>query len=163
MSDSLQPHGLQHNRLPYPSRSPEVGSNSCSLRQWYHQTISFSVAPFSSCPQSFLASGSFSDESALCIRWPKYWNFSFSISLSNEYSGLISFRTDWFVLLAVFSSTAVWKHQFFGIYILYGPALSSVCDYQKDHSVDYTHCNIVEKNPVISWFIRLRDNHIEML
>ena len=63
----------------------------------------------------------FSNELALRIRWPKYWSFSFSISLSNEYSGFISFRIDWFVLLAVqgtppgvFSSTTVGRHQFFG-------------------------------------------------
>ena len=58
-------------------------------------------SPFSSCLQSFSASGFFSNESVLCIKWPKYWNFSFSISPSNEYSGLISFRTDWFDLLEV--------------------------------------------------------------
>ena len=51
----------------------------------------------------------------LRLRWPKYWSFSFSISPSNEYSGLISFRMDWFDLLAVISSTAVQKHQFLGI------------------------------------------------
>ena len=62
----------------------------------------------------------FSNESTLYIRWPKYWNFSFSISPSNEYLGLISFRIDWFDLFAVqglsrvFSNTTVWKHQFFG-------------------------------------------------
>ena len=62
----------------------------------------------------------FSNELAVCIRWPKYWSFSFSISPSSEYSGLISFRMDWFDLLAVqglsrvFSSTTVLKHQFFG-------------------------------------------------
>ena len=55
----------------------------------------------SSCLQSFPASGSFLNELALHIRWPKYWSFSFSISASNEYSGLISFRMDWFDLLAV--------------------------------------------------------------
>ena len=61
----------------------------------------------------------FSNESVLCIRWPKYWSFSFSISPSNEYSGLISFRIDWFDFLAVqglsrvFSNTTVQKHQFF--------------------------------------------------
>ena len=60
-----------------------------------------SVIPFSSCLQSFPASGSFSNELAVCIRWPNYWTFSFSISPSNEYSGLISFRIDWFDLLAV--------------------------------------------------------------
>ena len=63
--------------------------------------ISSSFASVSSCPQSFPASGSFSNESSLCIRWPKHWSFRFSISPSSEYSGLISFRTDWFDLLAV--------------------------------------------------------------
>ena len=57
-------------------------------------------APFPSCPQSFPASGSFSNKKALHIRWTKYWSFSFSISPSNEYSGLI-FRIDWFDLFAV--------------------------------------------------------------
>ena len=63
----------------------------------------------------------FSNESALRIRWPKYWSFNFSISPSNEYTGLISFRIDWFHILAVqgtlkrvFSNTTVQKHQFFG-------------------------------------------------
>ena len=56
---TLQPHGLQHARLPCPSLSPSVCSNSCSLSRWCHPTISSSVTPFSSCPQSFPASGSF--------------------------------------------------------------------------------------------------------
>ena len=70
-------------------------------------------------PSIFPSIRVFSNESALCIRWPKYWSFSFSISSSNEYSGLISFRMDWFHLLAskglsrVFSNTTVQKHQFF--------------------------------------------------
>ena len=59
MSDSLQPHGLQHASLPCPSPSPRAGSNSCTLSWWYHPTISSSVIPFSSCPQSLPASGSF--------------------------------------------------------------------------------------------------------
>ena len=59
MPNSLWPHGLQHTRLPWPSPSPGVCSNSCSLSQWCHPTISSSVIPFSSCPQSFPASGSF--------------------------------------------------------------------------------------------------------
>ena len=82
------------------SLSPRVSSNSCSLSRCCHPSISSSVTPFSSCLQYFPASGSF-PVSRLCIRWPKYWNFSFSISPSNEYSGLISFRMDWFDLLAV--------------------------------------------------------------
>ena len=72
-----------------------------SLSQWCHPTISSSVIPFSSCLQSFPASGSFLIESALRIRWPKYWSFSFSISPSDEYSGLIFFRMDRFDLLPI--------------------------------------------------------------
>ena len=71
------------------------------LSQWCYPTISYSVVPFSSCLQSFPASGVFSNESVLHIRWPKFWSFSFNISPSNEYSGLISFRMDWLDLLAV--------------------------------------------------------------
>ena len=100
MSNSLWPHGLQHARLPCPSPTPGACSNSCPLSQWCHQAISSSVIPFSSHLQSFPASV-FSNESVLCIRWPKYWSFSFSISSSNEYSGLISFRMDWLDLFAV--------------------------------------------------------------
>ena len=100
MSESLWPHGLQHARLPCLSPTPGVYSNSCPSSRWCHPAISFSVVPFSSCPQSFPASGLF-PESVLRIRWPKYWSFSFSISPSNEYSGLISFRMDWLDLLAV--------------------------------------------------------------
>ena len=68
---------------------------------WIQATISSSVVPFSSCLQSFPASGFFSNESALHIRWPKYWSFDFNISPSNEHPGLISFRIDWLDLLAV--------------------------------------------------------------
>ena len=98
MSDSLQPHGLQHSRSPCPSSSSGICTNSCPLSWWCHLIISFSVTPFSSCLQSFPAIRVFFKESVLCTRWPKYW--SFSISPFNEYSGLISFRIDWFDLLA---------------------------------------------------------------
>ena len=99
VSDSLGLHGLQHTWIPCPSLSPGACSNSCPSTWWYHTTISSSVVPFSSCLKSFPASV-FSNESALHIKWPEYWSFSFSISLSNEYSGLISFKIDWFDLLA---------------------------------------------------------------
>ena len=101
MSDFLWPHGLQHSRLPCPSPTPGAHSDSCPSSQWCHPAISSSVVPFSSCLQSFPTPGFFSNESVLCIRWPKYCSFSFSISSSNEYSGLISFRIDWLELLAV--------------------------------------------------------------
>ena len=88
-------------RLPCPSPSPRACSNSSPLSRWCQPTISFSVIPFSSCLQSFPASGSFPIESALQIRWLKYSRFSFSISPSNEYSELISFRIDWLDLPAL--------------------------------------------------------------
>ena len=101
MSDSLWPHGLQHTKLPCPSLTPRAYPNSCPSHRWCHPTISSSVVPFSSYLQSFPAIRVFSNELVLRIRWPKYWSFSFSISPSNEYSGLISFRIDWLDLLAV--------------------------------------------------------------
>ena len=100
MSNSMPPHGLQHARPPYPSPTPGVYPNSCPLRQWCHPTVSSSVVPFSSCLQSFQIRV-FSNESALLIRWPKYWSFSFNISPSNKYSGLVSFRMDRLDFLAV--------------------------------------------------------------
>ena len=100
MFEPLQPRGLKDSRLPCPSLSPRVCSNSCLLSQWCYLTISSSVTHFSSCSQSFPTSWSF-PMIWLCIRWPKDWSFSFSISLSNEYSGFISFKIDWFYLLAV--------------------------------------------------------------
>ena len=101
VSGSKQPYGWQHARLPCPSPTPGACSNSCPLSHWCHPTISSSVIPFSSHLQSFPASGSFPSESVLLIRWPQHWSFSFSISPSNEYSGLISFRMDWLDLLSV--------------------------------------------------------------
>ena len=85
---------------------PGICWNLCSLNWWCYLTISSSATTFFFCLQSFPASGSGkasapSNESALHIRWPKYWSFSFNNSPSNEYSGLISFRIDWFDLLAV--------------------------------------------------------------
>ena len=99
MSESLWPHWLQHTRPPCLSPTPGVYSNSCPLDWWCHPTITSSVDPFSSCLQSY--PGFFSSESALHIRWPKYWSLSLNISPSNEHSVLISFRIDWLGLLAV--------------------------------------------------------------
>ena len=97
VSNSLWPHRLQHARLPCLSPAPRACPNSCPSGQWCHSTISFSVVPFFIFPSI----RDFTNESVLRIRWPKYWSFSFSISPSNEYSGLIFFRIDWFDLLAI--------------------------------------------------------------
>ena len=97
MSDSLHPHGLQHTRPPCLSQTPGAYSNSRPLNQWFHTTIS----SFSSHLQSFPESGSFPRSQFFVSVGQKYWSFSFSISPSNEYSGLISFRMDWLDLLAV--------------------------------------------------------------
>ena len=115
-------HGVakSRTRLKRLSSSSRVCSNSYPLSRLCHPTISSSIIPFFSCLQSFPVLGSFSNESALCIRWPKYWSFNFSISPSSEYLGLISFRIDWFDLqtiwlfvlekaMAPHSSTLAWK------------------------------------------------------
>ena len=120
MSDSLWPHGLQHSRLPCPSPTRRAYSNSCPSHQWCHPAISCSVVPFSSCLQSFPASGSF----------PVIWLFAsggYSIGASASASVLPVSIQGWFPLgltglislqskglLVIFNSTAIWKHQFFG-------------------------------------------------
>ena len=135
MSNSLLPHGLQHARLSCPSPAPGASSNSCPSSWWCHPTISSSVIPFSSCIQSFPGS--------LCIRWPKYWRFSFSISPSSEYSGLI-FLEDWLIWSPCCprdSQESSSTKQFKSINssapsLLYGPTLTSIHDYWKSHSFD---------------------------
>ena len=113
VSNSLWPHGLQHTRLPCPTPTPGAYINSCPLSQWWQLTISSSVVPFSSCLLSFPASGSFPMSQFFTSGIDqKYWSFSFGISPSNEYSELISFRIDWFDLLAVQGSlkSLLWYH-----------------------------------------------------
>ena len=118
---TLQPHGLQHPRLPYHSLSLGVCSNSCPFSWWCHPTISSSVVPFSSCPLSSPASESL----------PMSWlsepggqsigpSASTSIVLMNTQSWFPLWWTGWISfqskeLSRVFSNTTVWKHQFFGV------------------------------------------------
>ena len=101
MFDSLRPNGLQHTILPCPSPSPRACSNSCPSSWWYYPTISSSVVPFSSHLQSSPASGSFLMSQFFASGGQSIGVSSFSISPSNEYSGLISFRIDWLDLLVV--------------------------------------------------------------
>ena len=100
LTDSLQPHGVQHARLPCSSPTPRDCSNSCPLSQWCQPNISSSVIPF---PPAFNPS-----EHQGLFKWvssshqvAKYWSFTFSTTPPTEYSGQISFRIDWFDLLAV--------------------------------------------------------------
>ena len=90
VSDSLRPHELPHARPPCPSPTPRVYSNSCPSSQRCHPAISSSVS-LPPIPPSFRV---FSNDSALHMRWPKYWSFSFSISPSSEHPGLISLRNE---------------------------------------------------------------------
>ena len=101
MSDSLRPHGLQHARLLCSPLSARVYSNSCPLSRSMLSNHLILCRPPLLLPSIFPSTRVFSKELALCIRWPKYWRFSFSISPPNEYSRLISFRTDWFEIKPV--------------------------------------------------------------
>ena len=118
VSSSLWPHGLQHARLPCPSPAP---GTACSHVHRVGDAIQPSHPLLSPPPPTFHLSQHqvFSNELVLHIRWPKYWSFSFNISPSNEYSGLISFRMDWLDFLAVQGTLKSLvqhhqKHQFFG-------------------------------------------------
>ena len=140
VSNSLRPHGLQHIRPPCPSTTPVVYTNLCPSSQWCHPTISSRYLLL--LPPSMLPSISvFSNESVLCIRWPKYWSLNFSISPSNEYSGLISLRIDWFDLLAVPGPLkSLLQHHSPKASILqpsaFFPTLISIHDYGKNHNFD---------------------------
>ena len=100
-SMTLWPHEPQHAKLPCPSPTARVHTNSCPLSRWSHPTISSSVIPFSSCPPSFPASGSFQMSQLFASGGQNIGSFSFNISPTNEHRGLISFRMDWLDLLAV--------------------------------------------------------------
>ena len=120
MSNSLGPHGPQHARLPCPSPTPRTYSKPMSIESVMPSNHLILCRPLFLPPSIFPIIRVFSDQSVLCIRWPKYWSFSFSISPSNEYSGLIPLGwTGWISLLSkglsrIFSNITVQKHQFFG-------------------------------------------------
>ena len=140
--DSLRPHGLQHAWPPCLSPTPGVYSNSCPSSQWCQPTIS-TCHSLLLLPSIFPSIRVFSSESVRRIRWPKYWSFSFSISPSNECSGLISFRIDKLDLLASprDSQESSPTPQFKSIdstplSFLYRPTLTSIHDYWKNHSLD---------------------------
>ena len=115
----------------------EVKGNTRSSKKW--PGLECFPIHILSLPSLISNMGVFSSESALCIRWPKYGRFSFSIRPSNEYSVLISFRIYWFDLLIVsrvFSNTMIQSINFLMLNLCYGPTLASIHDYWKKHSFD---------------------------
>ena len=142
VSDPLRPHGLQHARLPCPSPTPGACSNSCELNQWWHPTISSSVIPFSSCLQSFPASGAFPMSQF-------FTSGGQSIGVSASASVLPMNNQDWFPLgltvwspfsprdLQESSPTPQFKSiNSLALSFLYGPTRTSIHDYGKNHSFD---------------------------
>ena len=115
---TLRPHGLQRAELPCPSLSPSL-LKLMSIESVMPSNHLIFCSPLILLPSVFPSISVFFSESALCIRWPRYWSFSSCISPSNEYSELISFRIDWFdlavqeILKSLLLSTTVGKHQFF--------------------------------------------------
>ena len=137
MSDSLQPHGLQHTRLPF--------TNSQSLLKLMSiESMMPSNHLILCCPLLLLLSifpsiRVFSNESIIHMRWPKYWSFSFSISPSNKYPGLIFFRMDWLDLLAIQGSSPTPQFKSINssaLSFLHSPTLTSIHDQWKNHSLD---------------------------
>ena len=140
---TLQPHGLQHVRLPHPSPSPRACSNSCPLSQWCHPTISSSIVPFSSRLQSSTAWGSF-------LMSRLFASGGQSIGVSASASVLPTNIQDWFPLgwtswisvqsiglSRVFSNTTIKRINYSLLSFLYSPTLTSIHDYWKTHSFDY--------------------------
>ena len=140
VSDSLRPHGLQHTRLPCPSPTPRACSNSCPLSQWCRPTISSSVIPFSSCLQSFPASGSF----PVSASGGQRTGVSASASaLPMNIQGLFPLGwTGWISLQSRDCQESSPTSQFksmnsLALSFLYGPTLTSIHDHWKKHRFDY--------------------------
>ena len=135
VSNCLRPLGLHQIRLPCPLLSPGVCSNSCPFESVMPSNHLIFYRPLLPLPSVFPSIRVFSNESAVSIRCPRHWSVNFSISPSNEYSGLISFRIDWLDLLAVQgtqeSSPAPQFESINSSVLsrLYGPTLTSVHDY----------------------------------
>ena len=142
MSDFVT-HGLQHARLPWPSPTPRALLKLMSIESVMPSNHLILCRPLLLLLSIFPSIRVSSNESALHIRWPKYWSFSFSVSRSSEYLGLISFRMDWLDLLAIQGTLkSLLQPQFksinsSGVHFLYkSPTHTSIHDYWKNHSFD---------------------------
>ena len=140
MSDCLRPHGMQHARLPLSSTISQNLLKLMSIEPVMPSSHLILCRPLRLLRSIFPSIRTFSNESAFGIQWPKYW--SFSISPSNEYSGLISFRFDWFDLLdAQGTLKSLLQHhssKALELSLFYRPILTSVGDYWKNYSFDYS-------------------------
>ena len=140
--NSLQPHEPQHTRPPCPSPTPRVHPNPCPLSRWCHPTISSSVVPFSSCPQSFPASGPFPMSQFFASGGQSIGvSASASVLPMNIQDQFASGLTGWISLQSkglsrVFSNTTVQKHNSSALSFLYGPTLISIHDYWKNQNFD---------------------------
>ena len=142
-SNSLWPHRLQHIMLSCPIPTPRACSNPCLSSHGCHPTISSSVVPFSSCLQSFPASGSFpmsqffasGGQSIRASSWALVPPMNIQDWFPLGLTGWISLQSKG--LSRVFSNTTAQKHQFFSIQFLYGPTLTSIYDYWKNNNFDY--------------------------
>ena len=154
VSDSLRPHGLQHARFPVHHQLPEHAQTHVYQVSDVIQSSHYLSSPS---PPAFNLSQhhNFSNESVLRIRWPKYWSFSFSISLSNEYSGLTSFRIDWFDPCSPRGSqesspTPQLKSiNSLALSFLYGPILTSIHDHWNNHCfdcIDLSRCTLLRRS-----------------
>ena len=141
VSDSLRPHGLQHARFPVFTISQSL-FKPMSIESVMPSNHLILCRPLLFLPSIFHSIWVFSSKSALHIRWPKYWSFSFSVSPSNEYSGLISFRINWFDFCYPRASQESSPAPQFksinssALSFLYSPTLISIHDYWKNHSFD---------------------------
>ena len=152
MSDSLCPHGLQHTRLPLSISNSWSLLKLMSIESVMPSSHLILCHPLLLLPSIFPSIRVFSNESLLCIRWPKYWSFSFSISPSNEHPGLISFRMDWLDLVTVQGTLkSLLQYHSSKASILQCSAFfmvqfSSIHDYWKNHSFDkmdfFWHSNV---------------------
>ena len=153
MSDFLWPHGRQHTRLPCPSLSPGVCSNSCPFSWWCHPTVSSSVAPFSLCPQSFPASGSFPMSQLLASGGQNTGASASPSVLPINIQDWLPLGLMWSPYCPRDSQESSPALQFksissSGLSLLYGPTLTSVCYCWENHSFDYIF------NCIYSYFVK---------
>ena len=160
--ESLRPHGLQHARLPSPSPTPRACSNSCPSSRWCHPTIASSVIPFSSCLQSFLASGSFPMNQFFASDGQSIGTSTSVLPMNIQdwvplgLTGLISLQAKG--LSKVFFNITVQKHQFFGSQVsIWSNSYNHTWPLDKGHKDKENVCSLLQTQSLaqISWLVML--------